>query len=507
MSSRGTAEPFEADPSHARELREAATVRLMRAATRSGAHLISEAATLIGGSAVLADPIAGAVYSTPAVAAATGVQAAAHPRDHPHHVLRPAAGALLVLHPSSAVSAEHTDLVAATTSALLEVRGQRAAELRAEQMRLHSALLRLLLGGHLTAVTDTLGADGLTHVTVYRLTGPDIPTAHQVLWRAARPTLAGHGGSCVLIGELDGELLVAELHCGRDDGRILRLVSRVGERHHLLAGLAGPLPLAEMPTAHAEAAAARHSATPAHRVVPADAAFLARFLEPGSYSRWARAVLAPLAPEHRHLLLVWLRTGSTPRAAATLGLSSGTLRSRLRELNALLDADLDDVTVRAHLLLALRAPASGESPGTGHADGREGPARIPPGGDAAGGDAPAGPSGRARLETLPPGVLDTAPALAWATGLVGGLEPRLRIALACWLRHRARTAPAAAELHVHRTTLTVWLAQCAERLDRNLDDAAVRAELHLALRTTEATGAGDDPRTLPRRGGRTYRRV
>ncbi|PCG85316.1 hypothetical protein CIB93_15125 [Streptomyces sp. WZ.A104] len=503
MSTRGTAEPFEADPFRARDTREAAADRLLRAAMRSGAHLISEAATLINGSAVLADPIAGAVYSTPAIAAATGVRAASHPQDHPHHVLRPAAGAVLVLHPAPVVRAEHTALVATTTAALLEVRGQRAAELRAEQMRLHSTLLRLLLGGHTTAVTDTLGADGLTHVTVYRLTGPDVPTAHQVLWRAARPSLAGHSGSCALIGELDGELLVAELHRGQDNGRILRLVSRVSERHHLLAGLAGPLPLADMPTAHADAAAARHSATPAHRVVPADAVGatqLVRLLDPGSYSRWAAAVLGPLTPQHRHLLLVWLRTGSTPRAAAALGLSAGTLRTRLRELTALLGTDLDDATVRAHLLLALRAPASGDH--HGHDGGPEGSGRTPPGSQAA-----AGPYGPARLKTLPAGILDTAPALAWATALVGGLEPHLRIALACWLRHHAKTAPAAAELHVHRTTLTVWLAQCAEHLDRNLDDAAVRAELHLALETTAASDGADDPRALPRRGGRTYRRT
>ncbi|MFJ1591955.1 helix-turn-helix domain-containing protein [Kitasatospora albolonga] len=474
--------PDAAGPWDARGVREAATGRLVRAAARSGAQLVSEAAVLIQGAVVLADPIAGAVYSTPATAAADGVHAAAHPQDRPHHVLRPAAGAVLVLHPAPAVPAEHVGFVAATTAALLEVRGQRAAELRAEQMRLHATLLRLLLAGHTAAVTDTVSAEGLTHVTVYRLTGPDVPTAHQVLWRAARPSLAGHGGSCALIGELDGELLVAELHRGSDDGRILRLVSRVSERHRLLAGLAGPLPLAEMPTAHADAAAARHSATPAHRIAPADAVgttHLARLLPPGPYTAWARSVLRPLAPEHRHLLLVRLRTGSTPRAAAALGLSPGTVRTRLRDLSARLGTDLDDVTVQAHLLLALRAPTHGDDE------------------DVAG--------GQARLEKLPGGILDTDEVRAWAVDLVGGLEPQLRIALACWLRHHARTAPAATELHVHRTTLTVWLTRCAERLGQNLADATVRAELHLALEATAKDG--DDPRTLPRRGGRTYRRL
>ncbi|MFJ9326260.1 helix-turn-helix domain-containing protein [Streptomyces sp. NPDC101230] len=505
MSTTHTTGPDAAGPGDRRVAPEAVAGRLLRAATRSGAQLVSEAAVLVQGAAVLADPIAGAVYSTPAAAAADGVHAAAHPQEHPHHVQRPAAGAVLVLHPAPTVPAEHVGLVVTTTAALLEVRGQRAAELRAEQMRLHTTLLRLLLAGHTTSVTNTVSADGLTHVTLYRLTGPDVPTAHQVLWRAARPSLAGHGGSCALIGEVDGELLVAELHHGSDDGRILRLVSRVSERHGLLAGLAGPVPLAEMPTAHADAAAARHSATPAHRIVPADAVGtpqLARLLPPGPYTAWARSVLSPLTREHRHLLLVRLRTGSAPRAAAALGLSPGTVRTRLRGVAALLGADLDDITVQAHLLLALRAPTRGDGDDDGNGQ--------------AGGNDRAGNNGQARSngqergrpprpQTLPGGILDTDVARTWAVGLVGGLEPHLRIALACWLRHHARTAPAASELHVHRTTLTVWLTQCAERLGQNLTDATVRAELHLALEATAKDG--DDPRALPRRGGRTYRRV
>lgn len=511
MSTTGTTDREAADSWGARDGRETAG-RLLRAATRSGAHLVAEAAALVQGWAVLADPIAGAVYSTPASAAADGVHAAAAPQEHPYCVQLPAAGAVLVLAPAPTTPAEHTGHVAATTAALLEVRGQRAAELRGEQMRLHTTLIRLLLAGHTSVVTETLGRDTavaeglgrdtatdsatvtegpggnrLTHVTVYRLTGADIPAAHQVLWRAVRPSLDPHAEACTLLGRLDGELVVAELHHGGDDGRVLRLVSRVSERHRLLAGMAGPLPLAEMPTAHSGAAAARHSATPDRRIVPADAVGTSRLtplLPTVPYARWAESVLRPLAPAHRHLLLVWLRTGSKPRAAAALGLSAGTVRARIRELARLLGADLEDATVQAHLLLALRAP--------GPDDGGNAP--LPPGGP--------GPD---RLEALPDGLLDGEAARSWAYGLVGGLEPHQRIALACWLRHHARTAPAAAELHVHRTTLTIWLGRCAEHLAQNLADATVRAELHLALRATR--NGPDDPAALPRRGGRTYRRL
>ncbi|MFJ4612924.1 helix-turn-helix domain-containing protein [Streptomyces griseus] len=501
MSSTGTTDHGATGPGGARHGRETAD-RLLRAATRSGAHLIAEAASLVQGWAVLADPIAGAVYSTPAAAAADGVHAAAAPLEHPHCTQRPAAGAVLVVAPAPTVPAGHACHVATTTAALLEVRGQRAAELRGEQMRLHTTLIRLLLAGHTDAVTETLGGDRLTHVTVYRLSGADLPAAHEVLWRAVRPSIAPHADACTLIGRPDGELVVAELHQGGDDGRILRLVSRLSERHHLLAGMAGPLPLAEMPTAHSDAAAARHSATPDCRIVPADAvgtSRLAPLLPTAPYARWAGSVLRPLSPAHQHLLLVWLRTGSKPRAAAALGLSPGTVRARIRELSRLLDADLEDATVRAHLLLALRAPApDAEGAGTDsvHSGG---------GGSGGSGDRPGAPAGPARLESLPDDLLDTEAARNWAVGLVGGLEPHLRIALACWLRHHARTAPAAAELHVHRTTLADWLTQCADHLARNLADATVRAEVHLALKATR--NGPDDPTALPRRGGRTYRRL
>ncbi|MGY3676808.1 helix-turn-helix domain-containing protein [Streptomyces sp. TE33382] len=477
-STAGTTEPYEAaDPWDGRE----AGGRLLRAAARSGADLISEAASLIEGWAVLVDPIAGAVYSTPTTAAADGVRTAAAPREHPRRVLRPAAGAVLVLAPASTVPADRTGLVLATTAALVEVRAQRAAELLAEQMRLHTTLIRLLLAGHTTAVTDTLGGSGLTHVTVYRLTGPDVTTAHQVLWRAARPSLLHHAGACTLMGQLDAELVVAELHRGGDDGRVLRLVSRVSDRHNLIAGVAGPVPLTDLPTAHSDAAAARHNATATRRIIPATAtgtSALARLLPPQPYTSWSATVLDPVTPEHRHLLDVWLRTGTVNAAAGALGLSAGTVRARLGHLTGLLGADLPDASVRAYLLLALRAPTSHH-------------------------DSPA-PDGSFTLGTLPAGILDTEPARTWANGLIGGLEPRLRIALACWLRHHGKTAPAATELHVHRTTLTTWLTQCTDHLGQNLDDPTARTELHLALEATRT--APDDPTALPRRGGRTYRR-
>ncbi|MFD5642179.1 PucR family transcriptional regulator, partial [Streptomyces anulatus] len=95
MSSTGTTDHEATGPRGARHERDAAD-RLLRAATRSGAHLIAEAASLVQGWAVLADPIAGAVYSTPAAAGADRVHPEAPPREHPPRTQRPAAGAGLV---------------------------------------------------------------------------------------------------------------------------------------------------------------------------------------------------------------------------------------------------------------------------------------------------------------------------------------------------------------------------------------------------------------------------
>ncbi|MFD7670003.1 PucR family transcriptional regulator, partial [Streptomyces anulatus] len=90
MSSTGTTDHEATGPRGARHERDAAD-RLLRAATRSGAHLIAEAASLVQGWAVLADPIAGAVYSTPAAAAPPPPPARAPPRAHPPRPPRPAA--------------------------------------------------------------------------------------------------------------------------------------------------------------------------------------------------------------------------------------------------------------------------------------------------------------------------------------------------------------------------------------------------------------------------------
>ncbi|MET8826324.1 helix-turn-helix domain-containing protein [Streptomyces sp. NPDC004610] len=442
--------------------------RLLAAAGRSGAGLVAEAARLTGGWAALVDPLAGAVYSTPRSAAADAEHAATGPPGDPGPMLHPAAGAVLVIAPADSTPAERTGLVARTTAALLQVRARRATELRAPQMRLHTAALRLLLRGQTGPAADILGTDRATRATVYRLTGSrhDLEAAHQALWQAARPS-AGH----LLISLHGDDLAVIELHGDAGSRTLLRLVSHAAERHSLLGGIADPAPLDLVPAAWTDAASARNTATTGHRLAPAPATGdlgLLRIVPQAPLAAWAAAVLAPLGPDQRHLLAVWLRTGSTEGTATATGVSAATVRARLHTIAALLGTDLNDATVQAHLLLALHPPPA---PTTATSTGWRPP---------------------------PADVLDPARTRAWAAALLHGLDTRRRTALRCWLAHRGATAPAAAELHVHRTTLTRWLTQTADHLGLDLSSPTTRAELHLAALT-------DPPTELPRRGGRTYR--
>ncbi|WP_052029238.1 PucR family transcriptional regulator, partial [Streptomyces aurantiacus] len=473
--------------SAAPDLSGAALRRLTRAAAHSGAALIAEAAELTDGWAVLVDPVTGAVHSTPHAAGPEGERAAAHPGAHPHltiHQVNDAAGSVLVLGPRRTPAAQ-AGLVARATADLLRVRSRRADEVRDAEQRLHSAVLRLLLHGHHHLAADVLGGGAATHATVHRLPGRAAHTAYQALWRAAQPGVS-LGGTRVLLC-LDGaELVVVALHGAHDDQHsVLSLVARVADRHQLAGGAADPAPLDMFATAWAEAGTARNGAAVgcltsatglgAHglpRVVPAD-----------RLAAWAAAVLQPLDREQRRTLEAWLRSGSALAAAHALDVAEGTVRTRLRAIRTLLDADLDDPTAQAQLLLALRAPAAAVTTGPPPSAAR--PARVSP------------------HQPLPTALLTPEQAHRWASALLGPLDTRLRITLRCWLAHRGRTAPAAAALGLHRTTLTTWLAECGRLLALDLSSATTRTELRLAVETVATPD--DVPTALPRRGGRTYR--
>ncbi|MGW6600225.1 helix-turn-helix domain-containing protein [Streptomyces sp. NPDC055036] len=487
--------------------------RLIEAAARSGAALIAETAAAVSGWAVLVDPTAGAVYSSPERAAAAGTSAAAGARNTAARsgeadgdgdtTVRQVVGAALVVHAGPDVSARRVELVTRTTAGLLEVRARRAEELTSAEMRLHAVLTRLLLRGETRLVAEVVG--GLTsHATVYRLSGgADPQAAYRAMWRALLPTgtrpgpalapvrsifagprrSTGQGlGAATLISLLDGELVVVALHdAARDDGRVLRLVARSAERHGLLGGVADPAPLDLLAAAFTEAGQARAGAAVGRRLVPAaglgDRALL-RIIPPDRLAAWASSLLGPLTRPQRQALEGWLRTGSVGATAQMLGVSRGTTRSRLRTAGERLGG-LDTPLALARLSLALRAPAAGPTDSAGPAD--------------------AGPPA-----ALPTELVDAASARRWATELTEPLDTPQRIALRVWFDHLGSVAPAAEELGLHRTTLRRWLEEIGRLLDADLSSATVRADLYLALETL--AGPDDSPGALPRRGGRTYQR-
>lgn len=455
--------------------------RLTRAAAHSDDRLIAEAAALAEGWAVLVDLTGGVVCSTPHTAGPRGVRAAAHPQLYPRLTIRKMAGAVLVVGPGTASPASRGDLVARTAVDLLRIgaRVRRAEETHHAEQRLHTAVLRLLLSGRPHLATDVLGGAAVTHATVFRLVGQSVQAAYQAHWRAVRPGVS-LGDPRVLVCVEGNELVVVALHGMGDDRHSVRpLLTRVAARHQLAGGFSDPLPLDMAATAWAEAGNARHGASAGHltSATVLGSRGLLHVVPAHRLTSWSAAVLKPLDREQHRTLEAYLRSGSAQAAASVLDVSEGTVRTRLRGIGTLLAAEPDNPTVQAQLLLAMRAPAA--------------PVRI---------------RSSARLvpdPPLPTDLLNAEHARRWASALLEPLDQPLRIALRCWLQHRGRTAPAAAELSLSRSTLTDWLGKCGKALSLDLSSATVRAELHLAAETIATPG--DGPALLPRRGGRTYR--
>ncbi|MFD7537422.1 helix-turn-helix domain-containing protein [Streptomyces sp. NPDC059819] len=450
--------------------------RLVRAAAHSDARLIAEAAALANGWAVLVDLMGNAICSTPRAAGPEGVRAAAHPRPHPHLTVHRTTDAVLVVKSGPTTATARLDLITQTCVDLLltQARAHRAEEtLRAEQ-RLHGAALHLFLSGQAALALRILGLASVTHATVCRLTGTAIQTAHQALWRAVQ------GAPRSLICLEGSDLVIVLLHGeSPETRRILPRLSAIAERHQLTGGISGPVPVDMFAAAWAEAGAVRLNVG-AGQLTSATGLGGNGLLEviPAQHlSSWSAAVLQSLRRDQHRTLEAYLRSGSVQAAASTLDVSEGTVRARLRGISSALGVELDNATVQAQLLLAVRAPT-----------------------------APIKTQSIARLVTHPPlptELLSPDDAYEWASDVIQPLDATRRIALRYWLQHRGRTAPAASELSLSRSTLTEWLSKIGDALHLDLQSAAVRAELHLAVETIATPE--DAARFLPRRGGRTYR--
>lgn len=454
--------------------------RLTYAAACSDTALIAEVAALADGGAALVDPLAGVIYGTPHTVRAEAVHAAAHPQAHPHLVVHHVPHATLVVSPGRATPAPSVALIAQTAISLLTVQARLVEETYEAERGSHTAALELLLRGQHHLAADVLGGITTTHATLYRFTGSAVYEAHKSLWHAARPRRRADDGR-FLVCLHRAELVLVALHDEHDHpSSVLSLATRAAERHHLTGGVADPVPLDMVATAWTDAGTARASNATGHIAFAGlGPQGLLRIVPARKLTTWSAAVLQPLNRQQRRTLETWLRSGSVQTAARTLALSEGTIRSRLRSIRTLLAVDLDCPTVQAQLLLALRAPTSGDRVAPHH------PVRLLP-------DPP-----------IPLDLLSPGEGARWASGIASPLDRRTRITLRCWLQHRARTAPAAAELGLHRTTLTEWLGRCSDQLGLDLTSPTVRSELHLAIETIAT--ADDVPSALPRRGGRTYR--
>lgn len=454
--------------------------KLQLAASRTPQAMLTEAAALIGGSAVVRSPVSGDIYRATAPGAPErwpGTEAGDSGGQRPH--ARPVANTELVLVPGPGVSPRRVELVARTIEDLLMVRVQRASELQEPEMRLHNFVTRRLLRGETSLVAEFTDDAHLSYATVYRLGGGEDPAASQhAVWAAVMPAIVRQRLH-TLVARIGPDLAVVALHHpGADDGRTLRLVAHAAEQYHLLGGVADPVPIDQLAVAWEEASQARAGATPATRLVPAaglgDRALL-RIMPADPLASWAAALLQPLDDTQRKTLAAWLRTGHVGKAAEALGVSRATVHVRVAGIGALLGTDLGQAGARAALQLALRAPDP----------------------------VPGSPPPRREPEPTVDSFLTLAPRSAvqdWAHDLFDALTDQQSISLRVWLKHLGQTRPAANELHLQHKALTRWIKEAARALQADLGSPAVRAELYVAAVAT----AGSAPSELLGRAGRTY---
>ncbi|MFD4016438.1 PucR family transcriptional regulator ligand-binding domain-containing protein [Streptomyces sindenensis] len=122
-------------------------------------------------------------------------------------------------------------------------------------------------------------------------------------------------------------------------------------------GASAPTPVTALDAADALAARAlAHArATRVPLTVNAPVSGLAALVPPEEAAAHARALLAPLTAPLADTLRCWLSLhGSWDRTAVALGVHRNTVRQRIGRCGELLDADLDDMDVRAELWFALR---------------------------------------------------------------------------------------------------------------------------------------------------------
>ncbi|WP_032764839.1 PucR family transcriptional regulator ligand-binding domain-containing protein [Streptomyces sp. CNS654] len=122
-------------------------------------------------------------------------------------------------------------------------------------------------------------------------------------------------------------------------------------------GASAPTPVTALDAADALAARALAHARATHAPLAVDTPVrgLAALVPPEQAAAHARTLLAPLTAPLADTLRCWLSLhGNWDRTAVALGVHRNTVRQRIGRCGELLDADLDDMDVRAELWFALR---------------------------------------------------------------------------------------------------------------------------------------------------------
>ncbi|MFF8964064.1 PucR family transcriptional regulator [Streptomyces globisporus] len=224
-----------------------------------------------------------------------------------------------------------------------------------------AALVRMLLGATPDEVAPLLGSTGPWTVIHARRT--DCTPADALTAGALGASLgtalvdAGRGG-----GEAVRLLLAGEAVRPLQEGKAARPLpeaeaDRVTPQPGWTLGASAPTPVTALDAADSLAARAlaHAQATRAPLTVGAPVNGLAALVPPEEAAAHARALLAPLTTPLADTLRCWLSLhGSWDRTAVALGVHRNTVRQRIGRCGELLDADLDDMDVRAELWFALR---------------------------------------------------------------------------------------------------------------------------------------------------------
>lgn len=204
-----------------------------------------------------------------------------------------------------------------------------------------AALVRMLLGATPRDVAPLLSGDGALWTVVH---------ARRADGTVPDPLAAGALGTSLGSALVDAD---------RETVRVLLTGGREATAQPgWILGASAPSPVAALSTADTEAARAlgRAEATRSplttHRT---GAGGLAALIPAGRAEAHARTLLAPLTEPLTETLRCWLSLhGSWDRTAVALKVHRNTVRQRIARCAELLDADLDDMDVRAELWLVLR---------------------------------------------------------------------------------------------------------------------------------------------------------